>query len=70
MDNMRGQEGRKGQPHNNAAGGKERNQPPTGFEGMNYEQKRRPYVDGKNGTKDGLKGPGSGKESGQRRENH
>lgn len=57
MDNMRGQESRKGQPHNNATGSRDRNQPPTGFEGMNYEQKRRPYINGQDDDKNNGKKP-------------
>ena len=68
MDNMRGQESREGQPHNSAAGGRNRSQPPTGFEGMNYEQKRKPYMDGKNGQKNSIKSSNSNQESGERRE--
>ena len=64
MDNTRGQEGRKGQPHN-TAGGRSRNQPPTGFEGMNYEQKRRPYLEGKSDKKT-MNGPSSEKETQKR----
>ena len=41
MENMRRGDGRKGQSHNNTAD--RRDQPPMGFEGMNYEQKRKPY---------------------------
>lgn len=68
MDNMRGDERRKGQPHNNAAGGRDRNQPPTGFEGMNYEQKRKPYLEGKNDNKNNSENSGSDREPGQRGE--
>ena len=50
MDKMWRDEGRKGQPHNNSTGGKD--QPPSGFEGMNYEQKRRPYYEGEKNDKD------------------
>jgi hypothetical protein len=41
MENMRRGDGRKGQSHNNTAD--RRDQLPMGFEGMNYEQKRKPY---------------------------
>ena len=68
MDNARGHEGRKGQPHNNAAGGIERTQAPTGFEGMNYEQKRRPYRDGKRSEQEENEDPGSNDNLGRRQE--
>ena len=45
MENTRRGDGRKGQPHNNNSGDR-KNQPPMGFEGMNYEQKRKPYGGG------------------------
>lgn len=70
MDNVRGQEGRKSQPHNNAAGGVDRTQAPTGFEGMNYEQKRRPYHDAKSSEKENIENPGSESHLGRRRDDH
>ena len=42
MENMWRDEGRKGHPRNNATPTK-KNEAPMGFEGMNFEQKRRPY---------------------------
>lgn len=42
MESMREQEGREGQ-RSHSARERNRTQPPSGFEGMNYEQKRRPY---------------------------
>ena len=42
MENLRGEESRKGSPER-SAWGREKRQAPAGFEGMNYEQKRRPY---------------------------
>jgi hypothetical protein len=42
MENMWRDEGRKGHPRNNATPIK-KEEPPMGFEGMNFEQKRRPY---------------------------
>ena len=48
MDNMRRGEGH---PHNNTGESKNKNQPPIGFEGMNYEQKRKPYTEGSNADK-------------------
>ena len=47
MDNTWRDERRKGEPHNNSGGGRQQ-QPPAGFEGMNYEQKRRPYNENDN----------------------
>jgi hypothetical protein len=44
MENTRRGDGRKGQPHNNT--GNRKDQPLLGFEGMNYEQKRKPYGEG------------------------
>jgi hypothetical protein len=44
MESMRREDGRKGQPHNSTGGRKD--QPLMGFEGMNYEQKRKPYGEG------------------------
>ena len=43
MEFLRRDEGRKGQPRNDPSGEKNEGQAPTGFEGMNYEQKRKPY---------------------------
>ena len=43
MEILRRDEGRKGQPHNDPSGEKNDIQAPIGFEGMNYEQKRKPY---------------------------
>jgi len=59
MENLRRGEGRKGQPHNNPSGGKNEEQAPTGFEGMNYEQKRKPYRKGESEDKNEKKDPGS-----------
>ena len=42
MENMWRDEGRKSHPRNNSTTAK-KDQPPTAFEGMNFEQKRRPY---------------------------
>lgn len=42
MENMWRDEGRRGQPQNSSTR-RGKGQPPTGFEGMNFEQKRRPY---------------------------
>jgi hypothetical protein len=68
MDNVRGEESRKGQPYNNAAGNRDRAQPPAGFEGMNYEQKRRPYRDLKVANSDGNEDISS-EDLGRRRDN-
>ncbi len=46
MEHLRRGENRKGQPHDNGPGRtvkKEDDQALKGFEGMNYEQKRKPY---------------------------
>jgi hypothetical protein len=43
MERARGQEGRKHQLPIISVSERKRVQPPTGFEGMNYEQKRRPF---------------------------
>jgi hypothetical protein len=59
MENLRRGEGRKGQPHNNLSGEKNDRQAPSGFEGMNYEQKRKPYRKGESEDKDEKKDPGS-----------
>jgi hypothetical protein len=59
MENLRRGEGRKGQPHNNPSGEKNEEQAPTGFEGMNYEQKRNPYRKGESEDKNEKKDPGS-----------
>lgn len=67
MDNARRQDGRNGQPHNSVAGGNERNQALTGFEGMNYEQKRKPYRDGESTAKDENRNPGNNSLSGNNR---
>lgn len=66
MENTRRGEGRKGQPHNNSSGDR-KNQAPMGFEGMNYEQKRKPYGEGSSEkTKNGN--PGSDTNLGKRRD--
>jgi len=67
MDNLRRGENRKGQPHNNRAG-KNREQAPVGFEGMNYEQKRKPYREGNELEKDRNANPGSETNMGRRRD--
>ncbi|HVG17258.1 MAG TPA: hypothetical protein VM935_19960 [Chitinophagaceae bacterium] len=51
MENSRGEERRNGQPDYSARG-RDKGQAPTGFEGMNFEQRRRPYGEGKNTDKD------------------
>ena len=52
MENMNRGESRKGQPNDNLPGRKTKKQPPNGFEGMNYEQKRKPYNDGDGSERD------------------
>ena len=64
MENTRRGDGRKGQPHNNS--GDRKNQAPMGFEGMNYEQKRKPYGEGSEKNKNGN--PGSDTNLGKRRD--
>ena len=59
-------EGRKGQPRNNNNGGTNRDQAPMGFEGMNYEQKRKPYGEGSEKERNGN--PGSDTNLGKRRD--
>ncbi len=51
MENMNRGESRKGQPRNNLQARKNKKQPLNGFEGMNYEQKRKPYNDGDHSEK-------------------
>ena len=63
MDKLWRDEGRKGQPHNNSTGSKD--QAPLGFEGMNYEQKRKPYYEGERNEKD--PDGNNGNKSGRRR---
>ena len=63
---MRRGDGRKGQPHNNA--GTKRDQAPLGFEGMNYEQKRKPYGEGVGNEKNRNGNPGSDTNLGKRRD--
>ena len=65
MENTRRGDGRKGQPHNNNSGDR-KNQAPMGFEGMNYEQKRKPYGEGSEKNKNGN--PGSDTNLGKRRD--
>ena len=62
MENTSREDERKGQPHNNNSGDK-KNQAPVGFEGMNYEQKRKPY-----GEKNRNSNPGSDTNIGKRRD--
>jgi hypothetical protein len=52
MENMNRGESRTGQPHDNLKARKNKKQPPNGFEGMNYEQKRKPYNDGDGSERD------------------
>lgn len=52
MEKMRDEENRGGQPHNNSASGRGRNEAPLGFEGMNFEQKRKPYRSATQSNKD------------------
>jgi hypothetical protein len=66
MENTRLGGGRKGQPHNNNSGDK-KNQAPVGFEGMNYEQKRKPYGEGVS-EKNRNGNPGSDTNLGKRRD--
>jgi hypothetical protein len=47
MENIRGEESRNGHPEYSARG-RDKGQAPTGFEGMNFEQKRRPYGESQN----------------------
>ena len=68
MDNLRRGENRKGQPHNNRAG-KNREQAPVGFEGMNYEQKRRPYNETDRLYKDWDRNVENNSKSGRRHDN-
>lgn len=67
MENSRRGESRKGRPHNNT-GGKNKNEAPLGFEGMNYEQKRKPYREGNELDKDRNGNPGSETNKGRRRD--
>jgi hypothetical protein len=65
MELTRRGNGRKGQPHNNT--GNKKDQAPLGFEGMNYEQKRKPYGEG--GSEKNRNGnPGSDTNLGKRRD--
>ena len=58
MENIGRTEGRKGQRHDyNENSRKE--QAPMGFEGMNYEQKRKPYSEANNSEKNRNGSPGS-----------
>jgi hypothetical protein len=45
MENVRGEESRNGYPDHSGRG-HEKRQAPVGFEGMNFEQKRKPYGEG------------------------
>ena len=65
MDNMWRDESRKGRPHNNSTGSN-KDQPPVGFEGMNYEQKRRPYRENEKDEKE-VNGRDGGSINGRRR---
>jgi len=68
MENSRAPESRKSQTHNNVAAGRERTQPPTDFEGMNYEQKRKPYRDLRSAEANRNEAPGSSDRSGENRD--
>jgi hypothetical protein len=59
MENSRRDQGRKGQPHNDPSGEKKDSRPLTGFEGMNYEQKRKPYRKDESEDKNENRNPGS-----------
>jgi hypothetical protein len=67
MENLGRGEGRKGQPHNNRTA-KNRDQAPMGFEGMNYEQKRKPYGEDNSLEKVRNGNPGSDTNLGKRRD--
>ena len=69
-DNSRDQDrgSREHASHNHQQNGRNRNQAPEGFEGMNYEQQRGPYLGGRsnmNNRRNSEEGPGG---SGSRRE--
>jgi hypothetical protein len=68
MENSNRGEGRKGQPHNNTRNGKTNNHAPVGFEGMNYEQKRKPYHGDNSAEKNRNGNPGSETSLGKRRD--
>jgi hypothetical protein len=59
MEISRRDEERKGQPHNDPSGEKKDRQAPNGFEGMNYEQKRKPYSKSESEDKNEKREPGS-----------
>ena len=66
MDKMREEEKRSSQPHNNsAAGGRGKTEAPLGFEGMNFEQKRKPYREAVQSNRSNSN-PESADESGKR----
>ena len=54
MENLRRGENRKGQPNNipDRPARKDNDQAPKGFEGMNFEQKRKPYIANDRSDKD------------------
>ena len=72
MENMRRGESRKGQPQNNVPGRtdkKDNDQASKGFEGMNYEQKRKPYNETDRSEKDWDRNIDNDSKTGRRYEN-
>ena len=71
MENMRRGESRKGQPQNipGRPAKKDNAQAPNGFEGMNYEQKRKPYNETDRSDKDWDRNMEDDNKTGRRRDN-
>ena len=70
MEDLRRDENRKGRPHNlpGRMARKDNTQAPKGFEGMNFEQKRKPYNETNRLNKDWDRHSDNDSEGGRRRE--
>ena len=72
MENLRRGENRKGQSHNipDRPAQKDEDQAPKGFEGMNFEQKRKPYIAADRSDKDWDRVSGNDIKRGRRRDDN
>ena len=70
MEHLRRGENTNRQPHNTPrrTAGKDNDQAPKGFEGMNYEQKRKPYNDTDRSLKDWDRDMENDSNTGRRRD--
>jgi hypothetical protein len=68
MESSNRGEGRNGPSHNNRESGKKSNKAPIGFEGMNYEQRRKPYQGDNSADQSRNGNPGSETNGGNRRD--